>query len=164
MPILISLIVHLTLLGSVVLLQRTKTHKDPAGKSPASAQKQPQTQPINLEWTYAPKPKDKAPEPKEEPQTRDIGYLEKRLHLKAKCKHWYGGVGLEKREYDADRGAMVWIIAKGYPADLAGVRPGDKLKNSDDLRGEPGSLTEIQIERNGSSITYRVLRDKICTD
>lgn len=85
----------------------------------------------------------------------------------------YGGIGSLVRgggEY-----AVISMVYKGFPADIAGIRPGDILKKadgvslknfsteqvSDKLKGIPGTTITITIERNGQEIDLNVKREKI---
>jgi len=85
----------------------------------------------------------------------------------------YGGIGSMVRsngEY-----AVITEVYKGFPADKAGIKPGDILKNvdgtslkgmttetvSEKLKGNPGTDINVTIERNGKDIDYPLKREKI---
>lgn len=85
----------------------------------------------------------------------------------------YGGIGSMVRgsgEY-----VVISLVYKGFPADLAGIRPGDILKEadgmslkdlgtekiSDILKGNPGTTINLTVERNGKEMDFLVKREKI---
>lgn len=85
----------------------------------------------------------------------------------------YGGIGSLVRgggDY-----VVISQVYKGFPADLAGIRPGDLLKKvdgislkglptekvSDKLKGNPGTTVMLTIERNGEEKTIAVKRERI---
>ena len=85
----------------------------------------------------------------------------------------YGGIGSLIRpggDY-----AIINVVYKGYPADLAGIKAGDILKNvdgaslkglstdkvSEKLKGNPGTSMAITVERNGKEINFTLKREKI---
>ena len=85
----------------------------------------------------------------------------------------YGGIGSLVRS----TGDYVVIseVYKGFPADKAGIKPGDLLKKvdgislkglptdkvSEKLKGNPGTEINITIERNGMETDYSLKREKI---
>jgi carboxyl-terminal processing protease len=85
----------------------------------------------------------------------------------------YGGIGSLVRS----TGDYVVIseVYKGFPADKAGIRPGDLLKKvdglslkgfasekvSEKLKGNPGTDINLTIERNGKEADYPLKREKI---
>jgi len=85
----------------------------------------------------------------------------------------YGGIGSIIRG-GADY-AVISQIYKGFPADIAGMKPGDKLLKadgaslkgftpqqvSDKLKGNPGTTINLTIERNGTEKVFNVKREKI---
>lgn len=93
---------------------------------------------------------DPNPKPSEEPQEaadEDCG------------ENFYGGVGIEHSWDDSG----VRLVVPGYPAAKAGIQVGDKILNSQDLRGEIGTEVTIIYERNGVVTTVKTKRGKICT-
>ena len=85
----------------------------------------------------------------------------------------YGGIGSLVRgggEY-----AVVSLIYKGFPADVAGIKSGDRLIKADEvslkgfstdlvsekLKGNPGTIIKLTIERNGVEMDFSVKREKI---
>ncbi len=85
----------------------------------------------------------------------------------------YGGIGSLVRgggEY-----VVISLVYKGFPADLAGIKTGDILKKvdgvslkgvdtdvvSEKLKGNPGTLINLTIERNGKEMDFAVKREKI---
>lgn len=85
----------------------------------------------------------------------------------------YGGIGSLVR----NSGDFVVIseIYKGFPADKAGIKPGDLLKKvdgvslkglttdkvSEKLKGNPGTEIKVTIDRNGKETEYPLKREKI---
>ncbi len=85
----------------------------------------------------------------------------------------YGGIGSLVRgggEY-----VVISLVYKGFPADVAGIKTGDILKKvdgvslkgvgtdvvSEKLKGNPGTMINLTIERNGKEIDFAVRREKI---
>jgi carboxyl-terminal processing protease len=85
----------------------------------------------------------------------------------------YGGIGSLVRgggEY-----VVISLVYKGYPADVAGIKAGDMLKKvdgvtlkgvdtdvvSEKLKGNPGTMINLTIERNGKEMDFAVKREKI---
>ncbi len=85
----------------------------------------------------------------------------------------YGGIGSLVRS----TGDYVVIseVYKGFPADKAGIKPGDLLKKvdgvslkglptdkvSEKLKGNPGTEISVTIDRNGKETEYSLKREKI---
>jgi carboxyl-terminal processing protease len=85
----------------------------------------------------------------------------------------YGGIGSLVRK----SGDYITItnVYRGFPADLAGIKAGDILKEvsgvslkglstekvSEKLKGNPGTEISITVERNGEEINYQLKREKI---
>lgn len=85
----------------------------------------------------------------------------------------YGGIGsLVRNAGDFD---IISEVYKGFPADKAGIKPGDLLKKvdgtslkglstdkvSEKLKGNPGTDINVTIERNGKETEYPLKREKI---
>ena len=85
----------------------------------------------------------------------------------------YGGIGSLVRgggEY-----VVISLVYKGFPADIAGIRVGDLLKKvdgfalkgvgtdvvSEKLKGNPGTIVNLTIERNGKEMEIPVKRERI---
>ncbi len=85
----------------------------------------------------------------------------------------YGGIGSLVRN-NGDY-VIVSEVYKGFPADLAGIKPGDLLKKvdgvslkgystdkvSEKLKGIPGTEITITIDRNGAEKELKLKREKI---
>ena len=85
----------------------------------------------------------------------------------------YGGIGSLVR----NSGDFVVIIEvyRGFPADQAGIKPGDIIKKidgvslkgiatdkvSDRLKGDPGTPIALTVERNGKETDYQMKRARI---
>lgn len=85
----------------------------------------------------------------------------------------YGGIGsMVRNEGDY---AVITEVYKGFPADLAGIKPGDIIKKvdgvslkgigtdkiSDKLKGDPGTAINVTIDRNGKETDYSMKRERI---
>lgn len=85
----------------------------------------------------------------------------------------YGGIGCTSRKIGEH--VTIMSIRKGLPADLAGMRIGDKIveingknfvgKDDDDvhqaLKGAPNSIASITVDRDGKSLQLQVERQEI---
>jgi carboxyl-terminal processing protease len=85
----------------------------------------------------------------------------------------YGGIGSMVRS-NGDF-AVVIEIYRGFPADVAGIKPGDIIKKidgvslkdlpservSDKLKGDPGTPVTLTIDRNGKESDYTMKRERI---
>ncbi len=85
----------------------------------------------------------------------------------------YGGIGSLVR--NSGDYVVVSEVYKGFPADKAGIKPGDLLKKvdgislkglttdkvSEKLKGNPGTAISITIERNGKDEDFTFKREKI---
>lgn len=73
------------------------------------------------------------------------------------CGDFYIGVGV----MTGSRGELV-RVAKGSPADRAGLQLGDIFKPRTNPRGKIGEEVVIDIERGAEKLTVTVKRDRIC--
>lgn len=85
----------------------------------------------------------------------------------------YGGIGSLVRP--AGDFVVISEVYKGFPADKAGIKPGDILKTVDGvslkglstekvseiLKGNPGTEINVIVERNGKNTDYSLKREKI---
>lgn len=71
------------------------------------------------------------------------------------CDFWYGGIGIQGNR-------IIEIVYPNYPADKAGVRPKDFILSNEEIRGEPGSVLELDILRNNVKLHFSIVREKIC--
>jgi len=85
----------------------------------------------------------------------------------------YGGIGSMVR--NSGDYVVISEVYKGYPADKAGLKPGDLLKKvdgislkgmpttkvSEKLKGNPGTVINVTIERNGKETELPIKREKI---
>jgi len=85
----------------------------------------------------------------------------------------YGGIGSLVR--GSGDYVVVSLVYKGFPADVAGIKAGDLLKKADGvslkgyptekvsekLKGNPGTVINLTIERNGVEMEIPVKREKI---
>lgn len=74
---------------------------------------------------------------------------------------WYGGIGIETVYIT---GETIKKVHSGYPADLAGLLPGDVILSVEGnyIPGPPGTVVNILIGRNGVVTNYKITRGKIC--
>lgn len=72
----------------------------------------------------------------------------------------YGGIGV--RGYFAGQLWLVTEVFPDYPAALSGIQVGDYIYNIGGIIGEPGTLVEVKINRNGQIFTIEIERDLIC--
>jgi carboxyl-terminal processing protease len=85
----------------------------------------------------------------------------------------YGGIGSMVR--NSGDYVVISEVYKGFPADKAGIKPGDLLKKvdgtslkglatekvSEKLKGNPGTEINVTIDRNGKETDYSMKREKI---
>jgi carboxyl-terminal processing protease len=85
----------------------------------------------------------------------------------------YGGIGSMVR--NNGEFAVVTEIYRGFPADQAGIKPGDIIKKvngvslkgltsekvSDRLKGDPGTPITLTVEQNGKESEYVMKRERI---
>jgi len=85
----------------------------------------------------------------------------------------YGGIGSLVR--NSGDYVVISEVYKGFPADKAGIKPGDLLKKvdgtslkglptekvSEKLKGNPGTEINVTIERDGKETDYPLRREKI---
>lgn len=79
-------------------------------------------------------------------------------------KPHYEGVGIVTT-FNGEREQVVMEVARGYPADMAGIQPGDILLYYDqmDIAGPKGTTVTINIRRGDDVFSVVVTRDYICT-
>ena len=84
----------------------------------------------------------------------------------------YGGIGSLVR--GSGDYVVISEIYRGFPADLAGIKPGDLMKKvdgislkglstdkvSEKLKGNPGTMITVTIERNGKETDYPIKKRK----
>ena len=85
----------------------------------------------------------------------------------------YGGIGSMVR--NSGDYVVISEVYKGFPADKAGIKPGDLLKKvdgtslkglstekvSEKLKGNPGTEINVTIDRSGKETNYSLKREKI---
>lgn len=79
----------------------------------------------------------------------------------SKCLYSFGGIGVTFEGF-GDR--TISEIHKGYPAYRAGLRVGDRILNTGNVRGPVGSQITITFEREGVIYDVDLVRDKICVE
>lgn len=77
-------------------------------------------------------------------------------HAGEQCEHFYGGIGI----IEGVEG--VTEVYPGYPAALAGIEVGDFIKSGEAIRGEIGTPVTVVVVRGLRTITFELVRDKIC--
>ncbi len=142
----LSVIIHLLIL-ILNLTNEEKQNKEEATKS--------QNNLINFEVIYPPDNNSSTLETYEDKGLNSI--------FSEGCKDgtWYGGIGVKVA---TETDSTVLAVFEGYPAEAAGILEGDVLTSLNDgqIKGEPGTLALIQIERNGLVHTKPIIREKIC--
>jgi carboxyl-terminal processing protease len=87
----------------------------------------------------------------------------------------YGGIGMEVRQKGDD--ILIDYIAEGFPAQKAGILPGDLLKSvngkpvakkkveevAELTKGNPGTEVSIELVRAGKTIKHTLKRERIIT-
>lgn len=84
-----------------------------------------------------------------------------------KCKGLtYGGIGVHIDLVDSAslNDFKVSDVAPGYLGDVLGLKPGYRVKSTEEIKGEPGTETTITIYPNDGKPerTVRIARDTIC--
>ena len=110
------------------------------------------------------------PEEKKEPQVvtpiqgeNIIPFEEKFLEEAKKCVPFFGGIGVQIGYNNIVGGVQIQKVYKGYPAYNSGVKEGDFLMIPwTDIRGEPGTILNLKLRRDGKTIVIKVPRDRIC--
>lgn len=85
------------------------------------------------------------------------------------CKNYYFGIGIILQLVsDANNYCEISYVSPKGPADLAGIKKGDKIKNTSGmdcmLRGEENSHVTFYLNKNGQEQTITLNRKKICQD
>lgn len=90
----------------------------------------------------------------------------KRVNAEEVCPDkWYGGIGVKITLLDpVHDGDSIGEVYSGYPADLAGLLPGDViLKGSESpILGDPGTHLTLLIRRGTNTFKVNLMRDKVC--
>ncbi len=98
----------------------------------------------------------------------------------AACKEEFGGLGIEvdtgEGKVTRENPYVIRDVFKGGTGELAGLKPGDKILSVDGqellgyqheyivkslLRGKPGTMVTLQVEREGQLMLLRVLRGRV---
>lgn len=76
---------------------------------------------------------------------------------------WFGGIGIYEG-VNSHSDTTVDKVIDGYPAHKAGMLAGDVIvyPSSYLIRGEPGTVLSITVNRDGKFINFQITRDKIC--
>lgn len=80
------------------------------------------------------------------------------LEYRKTCEPFFGGIGITHEGFDG----VITTVHRGYPAERLGLSVGDKIINTEQLRGEIGTPVTIQIIRDGQHLTFYAIRDRIC--
>lgn len=159
-----SVIVSLLLHAILFLLVSSKVAPE-ASKPPEGA---PPQVPESITAEILPPPETKDADTIQKVEKEGDALPAPPTHLADDCKDFFGGVGLmndiranvARNRYDA----VVTDVYPGYPAFKAGVQVGDILIDSDHIRGEIGSRFTLEVIRNGQTLYFDIIRDKICTN
>lgn len=113
--------------------------------------------------TESKKKKEKVQETKSKvvvPKKKDLPPEQKMVDHK--CDEWYSGIGIQHKI----PGCTIGHVAKGYPADRAGLQVGDLVITTDSDcpgRGPLGTMLTLKIMRGSQVLTKTMIREKICT-
>lgn len=96
------------------------------------------------------------------------------------CKEEFGGLGIEvdtgEGKVTKERPYVIRDVFKGGTGELAGLQAGDKILSVDGqeltglqheyivinlLRGKPGTMVTLQIDRGGQVMIIRALRGRV---
>lgn len=160
--IIISLLLH-AVLFAVIAFQPEQVPGE--GEEPPSEQQQATPEALNVEIVDPPKLEDKEVAPPKDEESGDS--MSAPSHLDDQCAEFFGGIGITQstpqNQYGFPIEPTVTEVHKGYPAEKAGIQVGDILMNSEEIRGEIGTTVTVPVMRNGQIITFKIIRDKICT-
>lgn len=151
-----SLIIHLLFLG--IGFNSGKGSGDSDAESNNSDEKQIAVQII-----------DKIPEEKEfKPKVEEekgLGMAPPQAPVEPDCVKFFGGIGVTYgNPMDFGGFGVVRTVHRGYPAERAGIQAGDQILNHSQIRGEIGSRVEVRILRGSETLTFSIIREKICTE
>ena len=86
----------------------------------------------------------------------------KQVYIDHKCEHWYSGIGVMQGN---DGSCVITFVGKGYPADRAGIVPGDLMIQDETGcpgRGPLGGELKVKILRGRQLLIINLIREKIC--
>lgn len=115
---------------------------------------------------------DKLPEQEESSEASEEGLgivppVERPAHADDDCTEFFGGIGItqsgRRDQFGNQLEMIVTDVHRGYPAEKAGIQVGDNLTSSEEIRGEIGTPITVYATRNGETLTFNMIRDKICT-
>lgn len=164
----LSIVLHLLL-----LLLFTGGAGDSRKKDDKPADK-PAIESIKIKIVEKPaeKAKPKAEPPKEKTKSKVVKTVEKKPMLPApelivvehKCDEFYAGVGYTNTQNGV---CKVVSVPRGYPADRAGMLPGDLVINPAGGecpgRGPIGTTITITVMRGSQVHNFYMVREKICS-
>jgi hypothetical protein len=91
----------------------------------------------------------------EEEQKKEQARLEKEAK---ECPLWFGGIGVTFNSLEG----RVLTVHRGYPAEAAGIQPGDYLTSDTEIKGQVGTPVVVQVTRGTLVYTLTLIRAKIC--
>jgi hypothetical protein len=81
-------------------------------------------------------------------------------HEAQDCANYFGGIGIEFNPLDNGK---INRVPEGYPADKAGLKAGMYILNDPtSIRGDVGTMVDVEIKDGIELRTIRMVRDKIC--
>lgn len=95
------------------------------------------------------------------PQSKE----EKKEMVECKNNRWYGGIGIVQNYLTLE----VNEIIPGYSAEKAGLKVGDVIlsassEEGSEIRESPGSPVVLIVDRGGTSLVFKIIREKICLE
>lgn len=90
----------------------------------------------------------------------DIAAPPEAVNPEKDCKRGYEGIGVMMN------GSLFDVVAKGSPAEKAGILPMDRILDQDqaEIRGPKGTKITFIIERGQERLTITVTRGNICDE
>ena len=166
---LISLSIHLLLLGSLYLSTQFQSANSSGNPSSNQGQQSSKSQP-------SPGPTDQPNHssnqehgqiiPKEQDKPVEVEIVEgegigQAKHASARCRDFFGGIGIQ---YGPSLSGVVAAVYIDYPAYDAGIRPDDVIVSPglDEVKGEIGTKVTVTWQNASGRHTAVLIRDKIC--
>lgn len=181
-PWVFSLLIHAipVILLSLNLMGGKGNGDQAAGEKDGTTSQEPEhPELVNITVIDAPPPMpesepEKTPEPEPQPLAQDdddsMPSLDKEFLdlLKTRppvvdenCYLSFNGIGVEYKNVGK---LEVGRVYPGYPAERAGIKPGDLIKTvtGEDIIGPEGTSFQLQITRDGRTWIQTLKREKIC--
>jgi hypothetical protein len=157
----LSVFLHLLFIGGGLFFSGGVWHEGPGGPSSTPSEGGPRGQKEKF-GELLPPPIDVmkvTPEVDAAIKKQDKGIrVEKQREAEKKCPRSYGGIGIVH-----DWGQVITEIYPGYPASRSGLQIGDRILNSEEIRGDVGTEIIVRVVRERDMMmTFKMIREKIC--